>query len=357
MATSNNSTRGMFGDLDPKRDPREQVADKQIQATLPLALETAGEVLGVLSLLPQAFARAQRDELTRLERSDHDPKQSPRIDGLRASIARANTLRTTSTHGEARFARFVAALDETSQVLHGFVSDRALNALAGYRVEVSVENPNGEKPQTLAATTAEDGYFRIVLKERGLVDGTTRDRVNATFDRIIGRKVDAKNAAFKAAAAAGATATNRVGRVVVKSPRGETLYEDPVPAALDTGDVYREYVVGGTGNDSVTPPRTTPHPSSDPRAPVNPDAKAAADARTRATALTPAATRSTATVQPAPAPAAKPTPAQAEKTARPPKPMPANAAVAMPAPAPSPPAKPKAAAKAPSRTKKPHRGK
>jgi len=286
MATIDNATRGMFGDLDPKRDPREQIADEQIRATLPEALTTAGDVLGVLSLLPQAFSRAQRDELARLERSDREPKQSPRIAGLRASIARADTLRTTSTHGEARFSRFVAALDETSQILHGFVSDRALNPLAGHRVEVSVENPNGEKSQTLAATTAEDGYFRIVLNEKGIVDGSTRDRVSATVSRILGGKIDAKNAAFKATAAAEAAANSRLGKLVVKSPRGEVLYEDPVPAELDTGDVYREYVVGATGKDTVPPPpRTVPGTPDNPRGRVDPkDAKAAADVTARAEA-------------------------------------------------------------------------
>lgn len=286
MEDINNSTRGMFGNLDPKRDPREQIADEQIRATLPLALETAGDVLGVLALLPQAFARAQRDELARLERSDRDPKQSPRIDGLRASIARADTLRTTSTHGEARFARFVAALDETSQILHGFVSDRALQPLAAHRVEVSIEDPTGKKPQTLAATTAEDGYFRIVLREKGIADASTRDRVSAALGRMMGAKVDAKNATFKAAAAAEAAANSRLGRICVKSARGEVLYEDPVVVELDTGDVYREYVVGATGKDTVPPPpRTTPARPT-PRTPgssaATAEAKSSAEARTRA---------------------------------------------------------------------------
>ncbi len=266
MATSDNKTRGIFGNLDPRLDPREQLIQPQIDAAFQPALATAMDLLGVLTLLPQAFSDAQRRELQRLQRSDSDDSgNSARVVAAQASIARADAMLDTARRGQARVNRLVRSLDENVPILHGFISDTALQPLARYRVQVTDTADANRKP--LTATSAADGYFRIVLSRKEADRKASAARFTGLMDLMAGAKPDPKNEKFKAEAAAAAAENGRVGNITLYDPSGELVQEDPAPVGLDEGDVYREYVIG-VASDEAPPPKdgSTPAPQSRQRA-------------------------------------------------------------------------------------------
>lgn len=232
-----------------KRDPRDERIRAQAEAVKPAALDAAGEVLAVLALLPDAFIRSQKRELSRLMRTEED-EQNPRIAGLRRSIEQVETLGETARHGQARIERLSNMLDNDKHVFQGFVSDAELRPLPGVRVQVGDAEATGGK--TLGAVTAADGYFAIPLSGKGnergapMTEGLS-DVLNRAF--AAPGKVDAKNARVKAEAAAAAASQQRIVRVEIFDAAGKSLHEDPQPLPLGAGGIYREYVIGGTMDD------------------------------------------------------------------------------------------------------------
>lgn len=247
MASSDN----FFGDASRlagnARDPREAVIARELENVREPALAAALETFALLKLLPRAFADSQRRELRRVQASDEDGKDSPRVQSLLQSIEQADTLRGTSEVGLARVERMLSLQDSDAQLVHGFVSDSQLRPLSKLRVQLQLDN---DKPRS--ASTGEDGYFRIELGER--TSKPDAGRLAAMLAR--GRaKVDAKNAQANAAAAAAAAASDGpAGRLAIFAANGTLLYADPDALALDAGHVYREYVISGEPADRDAPP-------------------------------------------------------------------------------------------------------
>lgn len=299
------------------RDPRDAVFARELDAVAEPVIEAALAAFEVLKLLPRAFVDSQQRELKRVEESESEDKESARVQRLRESIAQAQVLGETSELGLARVERGLALREDPAQLVHGFVSDAQLRPLAKLRV---VLEDGKDKPRT--ASTDADGYFRIVIGDRG----PTLDvaRLAAQLARGTATKTDAKNAGVKAAAAATATAPTGTdpnagpsARLTIFDPNGTLLHTDVDAIALDAGNVYREYVISADPADGNTPPKdrqTTPPGDKGTAAPV--DTKTAADAYPKAKAEA-AAKADAAAGSAAPAPAATTTAATPKVPAQP----------------------------------------
>jgi len=298
------------------RDPRDAVFARELDAVAEPVIEAALAAFEVLKLLPRAFVDSQQRELKRVEESESEDKESARVQRLRESIAQAQVLGETSELGLARVERGLALREDTAQLVHGFVSDAQLRPLAKLRV---VLEDGKDKPRT--ASTDADGYFRIVIGDRG----PTLDvaRLAAQLARGTAAKTDAKNAGVKAAAAAATAATGTdpnagpTARLTIFDANGTLLHTDADDIALDAGNVYREYVISADPADGNTPPKdrqTTPPGDKGTAAPVDTKTAADADAKAKAEA---AAKADAAAGSAAPAPAATTTGATPKDPAQP----------------------------------------
>jgi hypothetical protein len=231
------------------RDPRDAVIARELESARAPALAAALEAFALLKLLPRAFADSQRRELQRVQASDDNGKDSPRVQRLLHSIEQAETLRGTSELGLARVERMLSLQGTDARLLHGFVSDSQLRPLSKLRVQLQLDN---DKPRS--ASTGEDGYFRIELGDRK--SKADVGSLAALLARgTAGAKVDAKNAQVNAAAAAAPTPGGSAGKLSIHDANGTLLYADPDAIALDAGTVYREYLISGeAANDGDPPP-------------------------------------------------------------------------------------------------------
>jgi len=252
-----------FGDF-RSADMRKQFIEGPADATRGAALGTLLEVAGLLSVVPNAVVASQQRELERLKatRGEGDP----RVVELEASLARAAVLGTTAKRGQARLQRVAVAFADGEDVFHGFVSDSELNPLSGLTVRMGKD---------FSATTDDDGYFRIPLgtKGAGRSTGFTDLLNNLHRARAVIVPVDGKDPA---------AAEPAQGEVEIVA-KGTVLHTDPNPVPLESGRVYREYVIAQkpAGPRDFSTFVTRNAPSEAPEAPRRKGASRARPARNK----------------------------------------------------------------------------
>jgi hypothetical protein len=93
---------------------------------------------------------------------------------------------------------------------HGFVTDEAGEPLPGMTVRVTSPRLLSQ----LAASTAKDGYFRVVLPEAAKKQGEQN---------------------------------TELAEVVIVDGQGKRVHDDPLPLQLGAGSAYREYILAPRG--------------------------------------------------------------------------------------------------------------
>jgi uncharacterized small protein (DUF1192 family) len=183
---------------------RQKLIDSQMEAARQPALDLAGELLTLLSSLPDAFAESQRRELKRLMLSVDE--KDPRVAALQASIEQTNMLQSTARSGQARVKRALTALSRGGDYFQGFVSDADFAPLAGRTVQLI-------GIRTYSATTEADGYFVIALDPKETLSREVKEE-------------------------------GKMDEFLVEIVKGSAvIYRDPTPVVLGGGSVYREYVI------------------------------------------------------------------------------------------------------------------
>jgi hypothetical protein len=237
-----------FTDTNSVDTVRRQFIEAPMEAAVQDALGSALELTTFMSILPGAFVASQQRELSRVIQSGSE--NDPRVTALQSSIEQAELLQMTAIRGQARVQRSLVAAAIKDKVFHGFVSDDEFTPLPGLTVQLS--NSKSSRVSTLSATTDADGYFSIQLGKSSNPKQDTPAPAKPTnlSDRII----DLLNGLSQANAAATPAATNPeavVGQVKILR-KGKLLYSDPVPLTLDSGSVYREYVIADTAAPSAS---------------------------------------------------------------------------------------------------------
>ena len=219
---------------------RKQFLEVPMAAARQPAMNVGLEVLAFMVALPDAFVASEERELSRLSRGtarDNDP----RVERLKASIARAMELRTTSQQGKARIDRMIVSLSGESHIFHGFVSDHTFVPQQGLTVRLSAAR-DGAKDETLASTTTNtDGYFSIPLERESGKNrkGQPREQ-NVKSSERMAEKLSRKAAASAATAGDG---NEVLARVEILDAKAVVIHEDAIPLVVNAGTVYREYLV------------------------------------------------------------------------------------------------------------------
>jgi len=230
---------------------REQLLKAQMDAAREPAITTALELFSFMSALPDAFVASQQREAKRLQKLGRD--KDPRIEALKVSIEESDKLRATARLGQVRLERALAALSAQNDVFHGFVSDTELQFQKGYTVRlVGVSDTDGKS--RVSATTESDGYFSITLKARETASGfAAKDETQANLFvgmfELFGKTGRAAAAATEASATSPITESAKAS-VEILDPNGQRVHQDPVPIIIDSGSVYREYIIDSKGSRS-----------------------------------------------------------------------------------------------------------
>lgn len=272
MATFNSkrdTPRSVIDTMSPE-EIRRQFIDQPMDAARQPVLETAVGLLGLMTLLPRAFADSQRREYERLAKSTDDEKD-PRLAFMKLSMERAAELQDMASIGQARVERALVAVGTDGEAFHGFVQDGDLQPRAGLTVRLSAERGDNAS-KSLSATTDKDGYFSIALG-KGAATRTKPDR-GAVPVGLSARMADLLDAVNKregtaAPAAAAKDDTANQAKVEIFDASGKLLHPDPYPLVLDGGSAYREYVIGDGDPGNAKPPvadapRDTGKPSPTP---------------------------------------------------------------------------------------------
>ncbi|MBL8073015.1 MAG: hypothetical protein JNL29_01515 [Nitrospira sp.] len=219
---------------------RKQFLEVPMAAARQPAMNVGLEVLAFMAALPDAFVASEERELSRLSRGtarDNDP----RVERLKASIARAMELRTTSRQGKARIDRMVGSFSGENLVFHGFVSDHAFAPQHGLTVRL-IAARDGAKGEPLASTTTNpDGYFSIPFERESdkKRKGQPAEQNVKSSDRMTER-LSRKAAASAATAGDG---NEVLARVQILDAKAVVIHEDAIPLVVNAGTVYREYVI------------------------------------------------------------------------------------------------------------------
>lgn len=221
---------------------RKQFLEAPMAAAQQPAINIGLEVLAFMAALPDAFVASEERELNRLSRTverDNDP----RVDRLKASIARAMELRSTSQQGKARIDRILVSVSGENHVFHGFVSDHTVAPQQGLTVRLTVAR-DGAKDETLASTTTNaDGYFSMSLdREFGKKRKGQSPESNVKSSERRAERLSRKMAASAAAATAGDN-NEVLARVEILDAKAVVIHEDAIPLVVNAGTVYREYIV------------------------------------------------------------------------------------------------------------------
>lgn len=230
---------------------REQLLTAQMDAAREPAIATALELFSFMSALPDAFAASQQREAKRLQRLGRD--KNPRLEALKVSIEEADKLRAAARSGQVRLERALAVLTESSDVFHGFVSDTELQPQQDYTVRLVGAGGTGGKSE-LTAKTESDGYFSITLKARKKASrfsakDETHEILFARMSELFGMTGRAATAATEASASPSNTETVKAS-VEILDTNGQRVHQDPFPIIVNSGSVYREYVIDSKGNSS-----------------------------------------------------------------------------------------------------------
>ena len=237
---------------------REEFLKPQSEAAIQGAVGSALELFSFMSALPDAFVASQQREAKRLMKSGRD--MDPRIEALKASIEEAEKLRSAARSGQARIDRALAALSEPDEIFHGFVSDTELQFQKGYTVRLVGAGRTGAKSE-LSARTGADGYFNITLatkKEPGGFSAANAAQVilaaelSELFSMASRPAAAAAGVAATGATAPSANTETAQASVEILDPNGQLFHQDPVPVILNSGSIYREYVVDSKGSQSGT---------------------------------------------------------------------------------------------------------
>ena len=224
-------------------DDSQQIARAPIMAARQASFAAAVEVFAMLAALPDAFIRSQRRELKRLQRSGQD--DDARIEMMKASIGQSSALHTTARLGQARLERMIVAMSDQGAVVHGFVSDDQLEAIAGLTVRLSI-NEQG-KDRSLFEKTGDDGYFSIRLGSTTRTYKPVTPAVDVSLSERMAEalaRINAKAAADAAAPPASTTGDRQIlARIEILDATGKLLHTDPEALVINTGSVYREYVL------------------------------------------------------------------------------------------------------------------
>jgi hypothetical protein len=220
---------------------RTQLGASSVPGVQQSAMDSIGEHLSLMAMLPGAFAASQKRELDRLSRTADE--RDPRVLALKLSIAQVDALRATAHLGQTRVQRSFAALIGGANVFMGFVSDVNLRPLEGLTVRLIDEKAStGHK--TLAGTTDSDGHFSIDLGDDASSlrsSGTAASQPNL-MQRLAGLFADS-GAASTASSAQSAKSTGASAAQVEILQKGKVLYRDPIPLTIQSGSVYREYMI------------------------------------------------------------------------------------------------------------------
>ena len=219
---------------------RKQFLEAPMAAAQQPAMNTGLEVLAFMAALPDAFVASEERELNRLSRTvarDNDP----RVDRLKASIARAMELRTTSQQGKARIDRILLSVSGENNVFHGFVSDQTFTPQRGLTVRLTVVR-DGVKDEVVASTTTNaDGYFSIPFeRESGKKRKGQSPEPNVKSSERMAERLSRKAAASAATAGDGHEV---LARVEILDAKAGVIHEDAISLVVNAGTVYREYIV------------------------------------------------------------------------------------------------------------------
>jgi len=225
---------GFFADAASSEKLRQQFMEAPLAGAQQEALGIGQELADLLAVLPAAFVDSQRRELARVQREQLP--NDPRVAAIQISIDQARELQATARSGAARVERTVAAMSSTDEVFHGFVSGPDLAPAKGLTIRLT--DPTGGK--RLSATTADDGYFHIVLGKSGEWRGAAGKAARA-------KSAEADMHDESASNTAGDTGTGgeQSGITVEILRRGTQIYTDPEPVVRDGQSLYREYFISG----------------------------------------------------------------------------------------------------------------
>jgi hypothetical protein len=281
MATNKSSraTPGFIADTQSPEAIRRQFIDQPMAAARQPVLDAAIDLLGLMTLLPNAFAASQRREYERLSRTTDDEKD-PRLAYMKLSLERAEELREMAALGQARIERGLVAVGGDGDVFHGFVQDGALRPRAGASVRISGARSDNASPG-LSATTDKDGYFSIALE----LKAPPRQKVGEVPVGLSARMAELLDAVNRRDGQARATTggekdpaadTKNLAKVEIFDASGKLIHADPFPLTLDGGSAYREYVI----DDGDAPTSKTPATGDDRKPPTPVPAPAPASAPT-----------------------------------------------------------------------------
>ena len=168
------------------------------------ALAKGDALLTFFRALPAAALASERAEHERVVRrygEDH-----PRAHALEESLDGLERAEAQAARGRARAARVMEMAQMPEPAFHGFVTDEAGDPLPGMTVRVASPRLGTE----LAASTGQDGYFRLVLPEAAKKQGKQNVEL---------------------------------AEVVIVDGQGKRVHEDPLPLQVHAGSAYREYIV------------------------------------------------------------------------------------------------------------------
>ncbi len=228
---------------------RRKLVQGETQAAALGAVSEALDLYSFMSALPDALVASQKREAKRLEKSSGG--KHPRIEALKVSIDEAVQLRETARRGQARVDRALASVFSADDVFHGFVSGSELQVQQGYTVRLV--GADG-KPRD-SAVTASDGYFSITLEARKKTSPVPEKNEQETallaqMLQMLGMRGSAASAPQSARKEPNAPASE-LASVEILDPSGQRVQQDPIPIDLNSGTIYREYVIAGKGGEAA----------------------------------------------------------------------------------------------------------